>query len=69
MKIKKYILIGGVLYLVYKAGEIRGHINCLSNIAYKYGDAILDEEGKLVDKVSKKLTLELCKKEKTAKGA
>lgn len=69
MKFKKYALIGGVLYLVYKTGEIRGHMKCLDNLAKKYGDAILVDDGKLVDAVSKRFILTLCKKGETAKGA
>lgn len=69
MKLKKYILIGSVLYLIYKTGEIKGHMTCLDNLAKKYGDAILVDDGKLVDKISKRFILTLCKQGETAKGA
>lgn len=57
MKLKNLLLIGGAVMLIYKAGEISGHIDCLKKVAKKYGDDIFKSHDNIVIKVTRKIAV------------
>ena len=69
MNIKKVILGASVIYITFKAGVLIGHIECLRNLANKYGKDIFDKDGKLTDQVTKKFSITKFFKEQSVKGA
>lgn len=68
MKLKKILVYGAILAVVYKIGNIRGHMSCLDNLAKKYGDDIFDDNGELVDTIYKGVNLIRVKGAKATKG-
>jgi hypothetical protein len=69
MKFRKALLIGGALMLIYKAGEISGHMDCLKKVARKYGNDIFKNHDNIVIKVTRKLAITVLKPKKDKQGA
>ncbi len=57
MKLKKVLIGTTVIYITYNVGVLIGHIDCLNNLAKKYGDVIFDKYGKLVDQITKNFSI------------
>ena len=45
MNFKKFLLIGAVSYLAYKAVEIQSHYKCLKRVHSTIGDKLFDDKG------------------------
>ena len=68
MKLIRTILAGGVILLVYNAGKLMGHVQCLDKFVDKYGDDILEKRAEIVDDIHPKFTIKVVKPSKSKQG-
>ena len=61
MKLTRAILACGMILLVYKAGKIVGHVQCLDKFVDKYGNDIFEKKVEIVDDVTPKFTIKVVK--------
>ena len=54
MKVKKLLRFGVVAFIVYTAGRIAGHYECLGNVVKKHGDCLFKDNDTLTVPMGKR---------------
>lgn len=64
MKFKDLVVAGAALLVVYKAGQVSGHVECFNELMGKYGKELLENHGEIISKINKHFTIKVIKTSK-----
>ena len=53
----KSVVLGGVIAAAYKAGEAKGHVDCLKNLVKTYAKDMFNDDGTVVEGKRFKITI------------